>query len=205
MTNEIPVTLVTKDAGRPEDDEVYMRELLELRNGLARKLGKPPTLAQMLNLLGEPISRKAFWAHRLADPPTRTTFPPDARDIIRNAVGEAPLPAVTEVTANMISPNAAIHLIGDLNEGEKSELVLMIAPNTGPVQIYANGTVHAHSVPHAPQSPVTPVTFSVGGNGETAGRNRKSYFRPCLPKELEARIKASGKSVEELIEAGLEK
>jgi hypothetical protein len=203
MINQpVPVTLVTINAANSEDDAAYLRELLSLRDDLARTLRKPPTLAQMLEALGEPLSRKAFWAHRLADPPTRTTFPPDARAVIRKAVGEAPLPSVTEVTAERIDPSAAMHWIGP-DSADKSRLVLMIAPNTGKLEISVNGTIHAHSVPEAQESPVTPVTLSGEGNGETTARQRKAYYRPCLSKELEDRIKASGKSIEELIEAAL--
>lgn len=206
MTDQLPVTLVTAGAGRPEDDDAFMRELHDLRDGLAKKLRKKPTLAQMLELLGEPPSRKAFWAHRLADPPTRTTFPPEARDVIRQAVGEAPMPAVTEVTARMIDQSAAMHWIGD-NTGAKSRLVLIIAPDLDAVEIHANGTVTARKVTHALESHVTPVTTAQKGNGAqaepkaTAPRAGVSVSRAT--NEQNERRQALGRTWQDIIEAGL--
>lgn len=216
MTNRLPVTLVTKDAGRPEDDEVFMRELRYIR-GDHKPQNQRLSVAQVLKVLGEPANRKAFWAHRLADPPTRTTFPPEARDAIRRAVGEAPPPTVTEVTSSMIDERAAMWLIGELAPGNKVDRVLMLAVDSA-VEIHVNGTIHAEpfcgdlrpfdggldtSTSPAKVTPVTPPV-SISGQSEGAvGRKYKPYFRPCLSKELEERIKASGRSVEELIEAGL--
>lgn len=217
MTNQLPVTLVTAGAGRPEDDSVFMTELLALRDGLAKQLGKRPSIAQMLELLNEPPSRKGFWSHRLAEPPTRTTFPPDARDVIRSAVGEAPAPPVTEVTERMISASAAMHWIGP-DTGEKSELVLMVAPGMGHIEIHANGSVSAkriqgatspvgvvldidtgptHSVESAPRP-----TRDTAQNARSA-RQRSGVSVSRATNEQNERRQALGKSWQDIIEAGL--
>jgi hypothetical protein len=202
----LPVTLVTAGAGRPEDDAAFMRELIELRDGLAKKLRKKPSLAQMLELLNEPPSRKAFWAHRLAEPPTRSTFPPEARDCIRRAVGEAPMPAVTEVTARMIDAGAAMHWIGP-DTGAKSHLVLMIAPDLDAIEIHANGVVSARRVSESPEASVTPVTTAQEDNGTRpeskpqASRSGVSVSRASV--EQNERRQALGKSWADIIEAGL--
>lgn len=200
------VTLVTAGAGRPEDDAAFMRELIDLRDGLAKKLRKKPSLAQMLELLNEPPSRKAFWAHRLAEPPTRSTFPPEARDVIRRAVGEAPMPAVTEVTARMIDAGAAMHWIGP-DTGAKSRLVLMIAPDLDAIEIHANGVVTARRVSELLETPVTPVTTAQEGNGMQAESkpqtSRSGVSVSRATNEQNERRQALGRSWANIIEAGL--
>lgn len=214
--NTLPVTLVTAGAGRPEDDAVFMRELLDLRQRHA-KHGKLPSLAEMLVILGEPPSRKGFWSHRLADPPTRTTFPPEARDAIRRAVGEAPAPPVTEVTDRMIDPSAAMHWIGP-DTGDKSHLVLMVAPNLGHIEIHANGTVSAKRIQSA-TSPVgvdldidTGPTRSVesaprptrdAAQNARSARQRNGVSVSRATNEQNDRRTALGKSWQDVIEAGL--
>lgn len=214
----LPITLVTAGAGRPEDDAVFMTELLALRDGLAKQIGKRPSIAQMLELLNEPPSRKGFWSHRLAEPPTRTTFPPDARDVIRSAVGEAPAPPVTEVTERMISASAAMHWIGP-DTGEKSHLVLMVAPNLGHIEIHANGSVSAKRI----QGDLRPVgidldidtgpTRSVesaprpgcdsGIENMRSARQRTGVSVSRATNEQNERRQALGASWQDIIEAGL--
>jgi hypothetical protein len=194
MNELLPVTLVTVNAGRAEDDETYMRELRNIRDGdnpERRRL----TLAEMVRLFGEPENRKAFWSHRLSDPPTRTTFPPEARAAIRKAVGEAPLPPVAEVVETLIDPNAAMYMIGDLEPGERVRRVLMLA-NSDSVQIYANGSISAYTHPIETLQPVTPPVA-------VQGAKREPVYRPVLSLAMKERIQASGATVEELIEAGL--
>ncbi len=213
----LPVTLVTAGAGRPEDDTVFMRELRDLRTRHAKD-GKLPSLAQMLVVLGEPPSRKAWWAHRLADPPTRDTFPPEARDAIRRAVGEAPAPPVTEVTANMIAPSAAMHWIGP-DTSDKSQLVLMVAPGLGHIEIHANGTVSAKRI----QGDLRPATekdiqtgtienvthvtaiapISEGNQNTRSERKREGVSVSRASIEQNVRRQALGKSWADIIEAGL--
>ena len=218
MTNQLPVTLVTAGAGRPEDDAVFMTELLDLRDGLAKQLGKRPSIAQMLDLLNEPPSRKGFWSHRLAEPPTRTTFPPDARDVIRLAVGEAPAPPVTEVTERMVSKSAAMHWIVP-DTGEQSQLVLMVAPGLGHIEIHANGSVSAKAV-ETPTSAVgvdldidTAPTRSVeptprpgcdsGIENTRSVRQRNGVSVSRATNEQNERRQAVGASWQDVIEAGL--
>ncbi|MCA9980882.1 MAG: hypothetical protein KDD89_08615 [Anaerolineales bacterium] len=214
--DKLPVTLVTAGAGRPEDDAVFMRELLDLRQRHAKD-GKLPSLGQMLVILGEPPSRKGFWSHRLADPPTRTTFPPEARDAIRRAVGEAPAPPVTEVTERMIDPSAAMHWIGP-DTGKKSCLVLMVAPDLGHIEIHANGSVSAKRI-ETPTSPVgvdldidtpyaagaesapRPACDSAQNARSVRQRSGVSVSRATI--EQNERRQALGRSWQDIIEAGL--
>lgn len=216
MINALPVTLVTAGAGRPEDDAVFMRELHDLRARHAKD-GKLPSLSQMLVILNEPPSRKGFWSHRLADPPTRTTFPPEARDCIRAAVGEAPAPPVTEVTERMIDRSAAMHWIGP-DTGEKSQLVLMVAPDLGHIEIHANGTVSAKRIQGATSAAVVDLdidTLYAAGvesaprpTRDTAqnvrsARQRSGVSVSRATVEQNERRQALGRSWQDIIEAGL--
>ena len=215
MTHPVPVTLVTKDAGQPEDDAAFMRELLDLRDGLAKTLGKRPSIADMLTLLGEPASRKGFWSHRLADPPTRTTFPPEARAVIRAAVGEAPPPTPAEVVDTMVSERAAMWLIGTLEPGERVNRVLMLAGSDA-IETYANGTVSAKRIQSdlsavgvnldidtAPARSVESTPRPGCDSGNQNARSARKFYRPALPPELRERVEASGVDAATLIEAGL--
>lgn len=217
--DKLPVTLVTAGAGRPEDDDAFMRELRDLRDGLAQKLRQKPSLAQMLDLLGEPARRKAFWAHRLADPPTRTTFPPEARAVIRTAVGEAPPPTPAEVVNTMISERAAMWLVGTLEPGERVDRVLMLA-NTDAVQIYANGTVSAKRVqgdlrPATEKgiqtsvgenvTHVTPIAPSLGANENARSvRQRAGVSVTRATTAQNERRQTIGATWQDVIEAGLQ-
>lgn len=219
MIDQLPVTLVTKDAGQPEDDAVFMRELHALRDELTKRNGKRPSIADMLTLLGEPPSRKGFWAHRLADPPTRTTFPPEARSVIRAAVGEAPPPTPSEVVDTMISERAAMHWIGP-DTGDKSRLVLMVAPGLGHIEIHANGSVNAKRI-QGDLRPVTEKDIQTGmgenvthvthrRNGVAANENTRSarqrsgvsVTRATI--EQNERRQAIGATWADVIEAGLQ-
>jgi len=191
----LPITCVTANAAQDAPDDFYMAGLLDLwRNGTAEVPG-PLDYPRLLSILGEPLSRKAWWQHRVTG--NRVTFPPDARNRLRQAIDNMPpvAPPVTTVTTERIDPNAGMYWVGpDITE--KSRLVLMIAPNLTHIEISVNGTISARTVAEAQGTPVTPVTLPHSDN-------RKPAYRPRLSLELKARIEASGRTIEELIEAGL--
>jgi hypothetical protein len=205
MTANLTVTLVTANAGQPEDDAAFMRELLDLRRRHTRD-DKAPTLSEMLVILGEPPHRKGFWSHRLADPPTRKTFPPEARAVIRAAVGEAPPPTPVEVASTMISERASMWLVGELDEGERAERVVMFAGDE-PAELSMGSAITAKRIQAVLRASTTtedkthaPATVTHG----TPKQKQRSGITPSrVPTELNERRQAIGASWQQIIEAGL--
>lgn len=206
----LPVTLVTKDASQDAPDEFYMEGLQDLwRNGTPEVPG-PLDYPKLLALLGEPMSRKAWWHHRINR--NRTTFGSEDRNKLRTAIdGVGPIrPPVTDVTAKLIHPDAEMCLIGELPEGEHVTRVMMIADNREMV-IHLNGTITAKLV----QADLRPLSSNLASSqGEATEspkkrnytrntRNHVPSYRPVLSLSLKERVQASGASVEDLIEAGL--
>lgn len=220
----LPVTLVTKDASVDFSDEQYREVLLLLWEGKAQR-----SYPELLKMLEEPISRKAWWHHRVTG--NRTTFGPDERNKVRAAwwkhrdankqaqlaltnhnalaIADVPLvnPSVTAVTQRIVHPDAAVHTIGDVTDDEQSRLMLIIAPIDGHIEIHVNGTINARMVAESPQSAVTPVISSVAATcNETPTQTRAPRSGVSVTRATDAQNeqrKALGVSWADVIEAGL--
>lgn len=154
MSEQLPVTLVTVDASRDEDDDFYRAGLLDLwRNEAAE------SYPRLLEILGEPMNRKAWWHHRITG--NRTTFGPNERNLLRRAIDDAaPVrPSVTSVTERLVHPDAAVYYVGELTD-EQSRRMVIFAPNVTHAEISANGTISARTSAQTQESAVTPVISS---------------------------------------------
>lgn len=190
MSEQLPVTLVTVNASNDFTDEEYRRELLDLWQGEAEQ-----SYPKLLEILGEPMSRKAWWHHRITG--NRTTFGPNERNILRRAIDDAaPVrPSVTSVTQRLVHPDAAVYTVGEITH-EQSRLMLIVAPNVTHAEISANGTISARTVAEHQGSAVTPVISS--------DKPKKApVYRPVFSKEDEARFEALG-GIRKVLDAGIE-
>ena len=190
MSEQLPVTLVTVNASNDFSDEEYRRELLDIWQGEADE-----RYPKLLEILGEPMSRKAWWHHRITG--NRTTFGPNERNILRRAIDDAaPVrPSVTAVTERLVHPDAAVYYVGEMTD-EQSHRMVIFAPNVTHAELSANGTISARTVAERQESAVTPVISSE--------KPRKApVYRPVLSLELKQRVTNSGKTVDELIEMAL--
>jgi hypothetical protein len=130
----------------------------------------------------------------------------DSKNALRRLTeGELPPqpPSVTAVTADYIHPDAAMYMIGELEPGERVRRVLMLAGSDA-VTVYANGTVEAvagASTPASAENAAMPAVEAQGASGDT--RQRKAYWRPCLPLDLQQRAEAAGLDIQQLIEDAL--
>ena len=190
MSEQLPVTLVTVNASNDFSDEEYRRELLDIWQGEADE-----RYPKLLEILGEPMSRKAWWHHRITG--NRTTFGPNERNILRRAIDDAaPVrPSVTAVTERLVHPDAAVYYVGEMTD-EQSRRMVIFAPNVTHAELSANGTISARTVAERQESAVTPVISSDKAK-------RAPVYRPVLSLDMKARIEASGISVETLIEEAL--
>ena len=190
MSEQLPVTLVTVNASNDFSDEEYRRELLDIWQGEADE-----RYPKLLEILGEPMSRKAWWHHRITG--NRTTFGPNERNILRRAIDDAaPVrPSVTAVTERLVHPDAAVYYVGEMTD-EQSHRMVIFAPNVTHAELSANGTISARTVTESQESAVTPVISSDKAK-------RAPVYRPVLSLDMKARIEASGISVETLIEEAL--
>lgn len=225
MINQLPVTLVTKDASVDFSDEQYREVLLLLWEGKAQR-GYP----KLLEMLEEPISRKAWWHHRVTG--NRTTFGPDERNKVRSAwwkhrdadkqtqlaptnhnalaIADVPLvnPSVTDVMRRMVHPDAAVHWVGPApKDGEQSHLVFIVSPDVTDAEIHTNGTISARMVTEHQESAVTPVISSVAATcNEAPAQIRTPRLGVSVTRATEQqneRRKALGVSWADVIEAGL--
>jgi len=198
MSEPLAVTLVTQNATADTlTDDTYLailRSLVDVDGMSFQKLADATGYAS-----------KAWWNLRYHG---KRPLDEEGKNALRKISEEFPPqpPSVTAVTDAMIHPDAAMYLVGELEPGERVRRVLMVAGSDA-VTVYANGTVeavlsHADSdmaklSAIATDAPVTAVTL-------TQGAKREKDYRPRLSLEVKERIMASGATVEQLIEAGLQ-
>lgn len=189
MSERLPVTLVTVNASNDFSDEEYRRELLDLWHGEADE-----SYPKLLEILGEPMNRKAWWHHRITG--NRTTFGPNERNLLRRAIDDAaPVrPSVTAVTERLVHPDAAVYYVGEMTN-EQSHRMVIFSPNVTHAEISANGTISARTVELPQESAVTPVISSVAPK-------RAPVYRPVFSLGEQQRFDGLG-GIRAVIAAGL--
>jgi hypothetical protein len=222
--NAIAVTLVTKDASVDFTDAQYREVLLSLWEGKAQR-----EYPKLLAMLEEPTNRKAWWHHRVNG--NRTTFGPDERNKVRQAwwqhrdaskahlattganalaMADAPRvnPPVTDVTQQMVHPDAEVLLVGTLDPGERVRRVLFIAAND--VAVFVNGEITAKPLQaalsdfgngHTQTGTPANVTHVTGAVAAQAA-NRESVYRPVFSTDEKATFEALG-GLRRIIDAGV--
>ena len=187
--NNLPVTLVTKDASQDAvSDAVYLdilKALVEVDKMSFQQLATATGYAS-----------KAWWNLRYHGKRPIDEAGKNALRLLSQGFPPQP-PSVTAVTQKYIHPDAAMWLVGTLEDGEQVRRVVMLA-GTENVQISVNGEVSAHTPAFEQEQATTPDFFNVGAK-------RESCYRPRLPLALKERIEADGRTVEQLIEAALAK
>jgi len=222
--NTIAVTLVTKDASVDFTDAQYREVLLLLWEGKAQR-----EYPKLLAMLDEPTNRKAWWHHRVNG--NRTTFGPDERNKVRQAwwrhrdtskahlattgsnaltVADVPRvnPPVTDVTQQMVHPDAEVSLVGTLEPGERVRRVLFIAAND--VAVYVNGEITAKPLQAvlsdssaADTQTGTPANVThVTPRVANVGANREPVYRPVFSTDEKATFEALG-GLRRIIDAGV--
>jgi hypothetical protein len=132
--NNLPVTLVTQNATADElPDSLYLdilRSLVEVDK---------MSFQQLATVTG--YASKAWWNLRYHG---ERSLNEEGKNALRRLSEEfEPQPmSVTSVTDKYIHPDAAMWLVGTLDDGEQVRRVVMVAED-GPVTINANGTVTA--------------------------------------------------------------
>jgi hypothetical protein len=187
--NSLPVTLVTQDASQDAvSDAVYLdilRSLVEVDK---------MSFQQLADATGH--ASKAWWNLRYHGKRPIDEAGKNALRLLSQEFPPQP-PSVTSVTQKYIHPDAAMWLVGTLEDDGQVRRVVMVA-GTENVQIHANGEVTAHPSAFEPLRAVTPDFSNVGAK-------RESCYRPRLPLTLKERIEVDGRTVEQLIEAALAK
>jgi hypothetical protein len=178
--------LLTRDATLDDwSTQEYVDAYQELRRWDEEKQKFLLSLDKWVKLIGEPPS-KGEW-NRLDRGEvgwTRTL-----RNKLREVVGAPPLPlTVQETVATNVSPDAAIYRLG---VGIGDQVVIVGDVGTG-VSLFVNGDVRVSDTTGAPSVDVRARTLP-----------RRKYFNPRLPVEYGPRVKASGKSVAELLDFAL--
>jgi hypothetical protein len=200
--NNPPVTLVTQNATADElPESLYLdilRSLVEVDKMSFQQLADATSHAS-----------KAWWNLRYHG---KRPIDEEGKNALRKLSEEFPPqpPSVSSVTERMIHPDAAMWLVGTLDDGEQVRRVVMVAED-GPVTINANGTVTAERTGAVLSDFDIDMDGSVNLNvGEQEPRrytrnngSQRPSYRPRLPLTLKERIEADGRTVEQLIEAAL--
>lgn len=189
MSEQLPVTLITQNASHDFSDEEYRRELLDLWRTEAAE-----SYPRLLEILGEPMNRKAWWHHRITG--NRTTFGPNERNLLRRAIDDAaPVrPSVTSVTERLVHPDAAVYYVGEMTD-EQSRRMVIFAPNVTDAILSANGTISAQAVESLQESAVTPVISSHSAK-------RAPVYRPVFSLDEQRRFDELG-GIRAVLEAGI--
>ena len=187
MSAQITITTITRNAGADDLSDSDYRDIYDEIRQLDPVTGRyAVSLDKFVEMIGSAYS-KALWSkyHNGQADPNRVM-----RSELRASVGLAPLPpTVVDAAAAHLDANAEVVAIGD-GPGHRC----LIIAEAQPLLIGVNGTITAMAAATPNHDDVTGVT-----------RQRKPYWRPCLPPELREMVESSGKSIEELVQIALEK
>lgn len=175
MSN-LPVTLVTANAA--EVDVLTEKAYVDIVVSLVDVMGM--SYQGIANATG--YNSKAYWhmvrnGKRKLDEAAKIAL----RQITKEELPERQ-PSVALVAETMVDPNAEVWQIGTCEPDEMFKRVLLLA-SSGAIKIYANGTVEARTV---------------------SSESRRQDYRPRLSLEIKERIAADGRTLEDIINAGLE-